>query len=234
MRLNKYLATAGISSRRHADELIKLGQVKVNGKVVTEFGVKVDVDQDIVEVSGKKVEFHQPVVVYLLNKPRGIVTTAEDPEGRKTVLDLVPAEPRVFPCGRLDEDTQGLVLLTNDGNLCYQLTHPKFEHEKEYIVHGQTKDPAGAFAKLQKGVRLSDGPVDIDKLVLGRIHLNKIEFNITIHEGRNRIVRRLCAAVGIEITTLTRIRVGKYVLDDVEPGKYKIVAGDLPQEPVLR
>lgn len=223
MRLNKYIATSGLASRRHADELIKLGEVKINGEVVREMGTRVDVDKDIVEVSGKKVKVDHPTVTYILNKPRGVVTTADDPHGKKTVLDLVPAVPRVFPCGRLDEDTQGLVVLTNDGTLCYQLTHPKFEHQKEYIVHGQTKDPMTAFDRLKKGVRLNDGPVAIDKLELGRVSGQKIEIFITIHEGRNRIVRRLCAAVGIEISTLTRIRVGKYVLGDIAPGKWEIV-----------
>lgn len=222
MRLNKYIATSGIASRRHADELIKLGEVKINGEVVREMGIRVDVDKDIVEVSGKKIKVDHPTIIYLLNKPRGVVTTADDPNHKKTVLDLVPAIPRVFPCGRLDEDTQGLVILTNDGTLCYQLTHPSFEHQKEYIVHGQTKDPMTAFDRLKKGVRLNDGPVAIDKLELGRVSGQKIELFITIHEGRNRIVRRLCAAVGIEITTLTRIRVGKYELGDLAPGKWKI------------
>ena len=185
-------------------------------------GVRVDVEKDVVEVSGKKIKVDHPVITYLLNKPRGVVTTADDPNNKKTVLELVPAVPRVFPCGRLDEDTQGLVILTNDGTLCYQLTHPKFEHQKEYIVHGQTKDPKTAFDRLKKGVRLNDGPVSLDKLELGRVSGQKIELFITIHEGRNRIVRRLCAAVGIEISTLTRVRVGKYELGDLEPGKWKI------------
>lgn len=223
MRLNKYIATSGLASRRHADELIKMGEVKINGEVVREMGTRVDVEKDVVQVSGKKIKVDHPTIIYLLNKPRGVVTTVDDPNKKKTVIDLVPKSPRVFPCGRLDEDTQGLVILTNDGTLCYQLTHPKFEHQKEYIVHGQTKDPKGAYAKLEKGVRLNDGPVTIDKLVLGRVSGQKIELFITIHEGRNRIVRRLCAAVGIEISTLTRVRVGKYELGDLAPGKYSIV-----------
>lgn len=223
MRLNKFIANAGVASRRAADELIASGQVKVNSQVVTEFGTKVDPEKDTVEINSRKISVGKDTVTYLLNKPRGVVTTASDPEGRSTVMDYVPKQPRVFPCGRLDEETQGLVILTNDGNLCYQLTHPKFEHQKEYIVHGTAKDPVGAFEKIKQGVTLTDGPVAIDQLTLGRVHGKKIDFRITIHEGRNRIVRRLCAAVGLEIATLTRLRVGKYELGDIEPGKYLIV-----------
>lgn len=223
MRLNKFLATAGVASRRHADELIKLGQVKINGKVTKEMGIKVDVSKDIVTVDNHKVDLEPKTVTYLLNKPRGVISTAEDPEGRKTVLDLVPKVPRVFPCGRLDENTMGLVILTNDGNLCYQLTHPKFEHKKEYLVHGHSKTPESALEIIRRGVRLKDGPIKVDDLEVIRISHDKVEFKVTIHEGRNHLVRRLCAAVGIEIDSLTRLRVGDYELGDLAPGKYRIV-----------
>lgn len=223
MRLNKFLATAGVASRRSADELIKLGQIKVNGKVVKEMGVKVDIDKDVVTVNGRKVELAPKTVTYLLNKPRGVISTADDPEHRKTVLDLVPKTPRVFPCGRLDENTMGLVILTNDGNLCYQLTHPKFEHKKEYIVHGRSKTPEAALDIIRNGVRLADGPIKVDALEVIRISKDKVEFKVTIHEGRNHLVRRLCAAVGIELDNLTRVRVGDYELGDLEPGKYRTV-----------
>lgn len=223
MRLNKYLATAGVASRRSADELIKLGKVKINGKVVKEMGVKVDVEKDIVAVDDKKIKLEPKIVTYLLNKPRGVISTAEDPENRKTVLDLVPKTPRVFPCGRLDENTMGLVILTNDGNLCYQLTHPKFEHKKEYVVHGRSKTPEAALDIIRHGVRLADGPIKVDALEVIRISKDKVEFKVTIHEGRNHLVRRLCAAVGIELDNLTRVRVGDYELGDLEPGKFRQV-----------
>src|SRR3990167_1655689 len=223
MRLNKFLATAGIASRRSADEIIKLGQVKVNGKVIKEMGVKVDVDKDDVKVDGKKVELEPKIVTYLINKPRGVISTSDDPEQRKTVLDLVPKTPRVFPCGRLDENTMGLVILTNDGNLCYQLTRPKFEHKKEYIVHGRSKTPEATLEIIRRGVRLADGPIKVDALEVIRISHQKIEFKVTIHEGRNHLVRRLCAAVGIELDSLTRVRIGDYELGDLAPGKYKTV-----------
>jgi len=186
-------------------------------------GVRIDVERDVVTINGRAVKPEPKVVTYLLNKPRGVISTADDPEHRRTVLDLVPKEPRVFPCGRLDENTMGLVILTNDGNLCYQLTHPKFEHKKEYIVHGRSKTPEAALEIIRRGVRLADGPIKVDELVVIKISHQKIEFKVTIHEGRNHLVRRLCAAVGIELDSLTRVRIGDYELEDLAPGKYRQV-----------
>lgn len=220
MRLNKFLSVAGVTSRRHADLLIKEGNVKVNGAVVTEFGVKIDPEHDVVELNGKVVTASTGTVIYLLNKPKGVVTTADDPDGKKTVLELVPKEPRVFPCGRLDINTMGLVLLTNDGNLCYQLTHPKFEHKKEYLVEGTTPNPDAALTKLGKPITLNDGPARIDDLRVVKKSGNKLHFYITIHDGRNHIVRRICAHCGIEIQNLTRTKLGQYELAGIEPGKY--------------
>ncbi len=226
MRLNKYIASHGVASRRKADELISNGQVAVNGKKVTELGTVIDPENDSVSVNGKTVVPDKQIVTYLLNKPKGVVTTADDPEGRKTVLDFVPKSPRVFPCGRLDFDTMGLVILTNDGNLCYQLTHPKFEHQKEYIVEGTTRTPKAAFAELEQNtVTLKDGPVTLDDLELLKMGKDKLSFRVVIHEGRNHLVRRICAAVGIEVAKLTRIRVGQYQLDDLTPGEYKLANG---------
>ncbi len=223
MRLNKFLAEAGVASRRAADKLIVDGKVKVNGKVVAELGVKINPESDKIQVNGRPISVQKEVVTYLLNKPRGVVTTAHDPEGRKTVMAFVPGSPRVFPCGRLDEETMGLVVLTSDGNLCYQLTHPKFEHEKEYVVHGRSKQPEKALERLRAGVELADGTAKADRISDVVINREKVKFAIIIHEGRNRLVRRLCAKVGIEIVSLTRVRVGKLRLDDLQPGKYRTV-----------
>jgi len=223
MRLNKYLALGGVVARRQADELIAAGKVRVNGEVVEKLGTQIDPEHDTVTVSGQKVRPEKQNVIYLLNKPSGVITTAKDPQGRKTVLDFVPKKPRVFPCGRLDEDTVGLVVLTNDGNLCYQLTHPKFAHKKEYRVVGQSNDPQKSWEKLHDQLVLKDGPIKADKLTLNKISRRKIDFLITIHEGRNRLVRRMCAAVGIEIHHLARIALGKYQLGDLAPGKYQLV-----------
>ncbi len=224
MRINKFLASHGVASRRKADELVTNGQVAINGKAVRELGTIIDPEKDIVTVNGKSIGGTKQTVVYLFNKPKGVVTTADDPEGRKTVLDFVPKTPRVFPCGRLDYDTMGLVILTNDGNLCYQLTHPKFEHQKEYIVEGTSKTPQAAFTELeQKTLILKDGPVTLDDLELVKMGKDKVSFRIVIHEGRNRLVRRICAKVGIEVTKLTRIRVGQYELGDLLPGEHRTV-----------
>lgn len=224
MRLNKFLSVSGVTSRRHADQLIKEGNVKINGKVVTEFGVKIDPEHDVVEVNGKKIEVQNGIIIYLLNKPKGVVTTADDPDGKKTVLDLIPKEPRVFPCGRLDINTMGLILLTNDGNLCYQLTHPKFEHKKEYFVEGTTRDPESAIKKLNKPIKLNDGPVHIDDLRILKQSGNKLNFYITIHDGRNKIIRRICDECGINVESLTRTKFAHYELGDIEPGRYRTIS----------
>lgn len=221
MRLNKFIASTGHTSRRGADVLISENKVKLNGQVVTDFSTQIDPSKDKVEIAGKVITVEEEKVVYLLNKPRGVVTTATDPQGRQTVLDFVPKTPRVFPCGRLDEDTMGLVILTNDGNLCYQLTHPKFEHQKEYRVTGHGPRIETSWEKLQQKIVLKDGPVKIDHLRLHKINKEKIDFTITVHEGRNRLVRRICSHVGIEVDKLTRIRVAHYTLEGIEPGRFK-------------
>ncbi len=220
MRLNKFLAEAGISSRRGADAIIKSGKVKVNGKIVLKMGTTIIPEKDKVSVDGKLVSAKPRIIIYLLNKPKGIVTTAHDPEGKKTVIDLVPKEPRVFPCGRLDADTMGLVLLTNDGNLCYQLTHPKFEHKKEYLVEGHCKNPQKAVESLKTGIKLADGPAKVDDVQILKASGDKVKLLVTIHEGRNRIIRRMCAAVGIELIHITRTKLSHYELGEIPPGKY--------------
>lgn len=222
MRINKYIASTTEYSRRAADELITNGRVKVNDTVCTNLATDIG-EKDIVLLDGKPLALKTNAVIYILNKPKGVITTANDPQNRPTVVDLVPNEPRVFACGRLDAETMGLVVLTNDGNLCYQLTHPKFEHKKVYHVVGTAKDAETAWNKLQQPILLKDGKVTIDQLKLNKIHHNKIDFNITIHDGRNHIVRRTCAAVGIEVLSLTRIKLGRFELGDLEPGKYEIV-----------
>lgn len=224
MRLNKFIASTGLCSRRQADKLISNNKVSVNGKIIDVMATRVNPEEDKIVVNGKELKTESKTVVYLLNKPKGVVTTANDPEGRKTVLDFVPKEPRVFPCGRLDIDTMGLVLLTNDGNLCYQLTHPKFEHKKEYFIQGTSKNPEFSWGKLQKKkIRLGIRGVKIDERKLKKIKEHKIDFWITIHEGRYHIVRKLCSAVGIEVLHLTRLKLGHYELGDIEPGHYKTI-----------
>jgi len=223
MRLNKFIAESGHCSRRKADELIAAGKVAINGQTVNTLGTTVRPGIDKVAVEGKVIGQNSQRVVYLLNKPRGVVTTADDPQGRKTVLDFVPKEPRVFPCGRLDMDTMGLVVLTNDGNLCYQLTHPKFEHKKEYFVQGVSRNPDFGWKKLQNPkVRVGLFNIGIDDRKLKSIKGQKIDFWITVHEGKYHIVRKLCGAVGIDVVHLTRTKLGHYELGDIEPGHFQL------------
>ncbi|MEX2361567.1 MAG: pseudouridine synthase, partial [Patescibacteria group bacterium] len=210
---------------RSADELVKNGRVTLNGQIVADLSTRIEAGQDIVKIDGKDIAVVNERVIYLLNKPRGVVTTADDPEGRKTVLDFVPKEPRVFPCGRLDIETMGLVVLTNDGNLCYQLTHPKFEHKKEYFVQGVARNPQFSWDKLQKpAVRVGLFNVAIDDRRLRKIKDKKIEFWLSIHEGKYHIVRKLCGAVGIDVIHLTRTKLGDYELGEIEPGHYDVVS----------
>lgn len=223
MRLNKFIAESGFCSRRKADEYIAAGKVKINNKPVVTLGTTIDPGIDEVIIDGKVIGQKSQRLVYLLNKPRGVVTTTDDPQGRKTVLDFVPTEPRVFPCGRLDVETMGLVVLTNDGNLCYQLTHPKFEHKKEYYVQGISRNPDFSWKKLQNPkIRVGIFNVSIDDRVLKKIHDKKIDFWLTVHEGKYHIVRKLCSAVGIDVVHLTRTKLGQYELGDIEPGHYEV------------
>ena len=215
-RLQKVLARAGIASRRACEELIADGRVTVNGEVAT-LGTKVDPSADEIEVDGSLVPVGEGLVYYLLNKPAGVVTTAHDPAGRPMVVQLVPGHPRVFPVGRLDAETEGLLILTNDGALAHRLTHPSFGIEKEYValVDG-TPRPADLRA-LRRGVALEDGltaPARVS--VVGPSTLR-----ITIHEGRNRQVRRMCDAVGLPVQRLVRTRVGPVRDRRLRPGAWR-------------
>jgi len=227
-RLQKVIARLGIASRRHAEEMIIKGLVKVNGQVVTELGTKVT-DTDIIEVKGRKIspEKQKPFVYYLLNKPEGVITSASDPQHRKTVLDLVRSQvkERVFPVGRLDYDTRGLLLLTNDGELTYRLTHPSYKVEKTYraMLNGLISDQA--LNKLKNGVRLEDGLTSPAKIVqVKRIKKGNYQsiVELTIHEGRNRQVRRMFDAVGFPVFYLERIAFGPLRLDSkLKPGEFR-------------
>ena len=216
-RLQKVLARVGFGSRRACEELIAAGRVTVDGEVAT-LGRRVDPATARVEVDGALVPVAPGLVYYLLNKPAGVITTADDPQGRPTVLGLVPAEPRVFPVGRLDLDTEGLLLLTNDGALAQVLTHPSHGVAKEYVaeVEGGTPRP-GALRALRRGVELDDGmtaPAEVGVLAPGVLRL-------VIHEGRNRQVRRMCAAVGHPVRRLVRTRIGPLRDTTLAPGRWR-------------
>jgi 23S rRNA pseudouridine2605 synthase len=216
MRLNAYLARAGVASRRKADELIKSGRVRVNGEP-GQLNTFVQ-STDRVEVDGEAVA-KQKLAHVLLYKPAGVVTTARDPQGRRTVVDLVPREPRVVPVGRLDAGTTGALLLTNDGELAHRLAHPRYGVEKTYVVDVEGEPSDETIARLARGLELEDGvtaPARARRLGRGRIEL-------TIHEGRNRQVRRMLEAVGHPVTRLHRSVYAGLGLEGLEPGAWRVL-----------
>jgi 23S rRNA pseudouridine2605 synthase len=214
MRLNAFLARAGVASRRRADELIKAGRVTVNGepgKLNTIVGAR-----DRVEVDGREVA-RQRLAYVLLHKPAGVVTTARDPQGRPTVVDLVAAEPRVVPVGRLDADTTGALLLTNDGQLAHRLAHPRYGVEKTYVAEVEGDPDDGALQRLRDGVELDDGrtaPARARRLGSDRVEL-------VLHEGRKHQVKRMLAAVGHPVTRLHRSAYAGLTLEGLEPGRWR-------------
>jgi 23S rRNA pseudouridine2605 synthase len=215
-RLQKVLALAGFGSRRVCEDLIADERVKVNGQVAV-LGRRVDPEADHIEVDGVPVSVRAGLVHYLLNKPLGVLSTAADPQGRPTVVELVPDEPRVHPVGRLDADTEGLLLLTNDGDLTFRLTHPRFGVEKEYLAQVRGRVRPLEVRRLREGIELDDGITAPARVVLVAPGL----LRITIHEGRNRQVRRMCDAVGHPVERLVRVRVGPVQDRSLAPGEWR-------------
>lgn len=219
-RLQKILARAGVGSRRACEELIAAERVTIDG-VVALLGDRVDPDAQRVELDGIPVVTSSEVVYYLLNKPAGVVTTARDPQARRTVIDLVPDEPRVFPVGRLDIETEGLLVLTNDGDLAQLLAHPSHGVEKTYVAEVVGEPGREALRRLRQGVELEDGPTAPARVrVLGR-RQGRSALAITIHEGRNRQVRRMCDAVGHPVERLVRTRIGPVHDERLAPGTWR-------------
>lgn len=221
LRLQKVLARAGFGSRRMCEELIADGVVTVNGDVA-DLGRRVDPESDKVEVDGVPVGIRPDLIHYLLNKPIGVVTTASDTHGRPTVIDLVPDEPRVFPVGRLDMDTEGLLMLTNDGDLANRITHPSHGVEKEYLAEVESTPSRLALRRLREGVELDDGPTAPARVALVAPTLVRI----TIHEGRNRQVRRMLDTVGHPIVRLIRTRIGPLSDRRLGPGEWRVLTTD--------
>ncbi|NLV55286.1 MAG: rRNA pseudouridine synthase [Acidimicrobiales bacterium] len=220
-RLQKVLARAGLGSRRVCEELIADERVTVDGEVAW-LGRRVDPATARVEVDGVPIGVRPDLVHYLLNKPAGVVTTADDPQGRAIVVDLVPSEPRVFPVGRLDRDTEGLLLLTNDGDLAHRLTHPSFGVEKEYLAEVEGRPGRGALRRLRQGVDLDDGPTA--PATVGVVSPSVLR--IVIHEGRNRQVRRMGEAVGHPVRRLVRTRIGPITDPHLAPGSWRSLTVD--------
>ena len=219
-RLQKVLARAGLGSRRVCEELIADGRVTVDGEVA-QLGRRVDPARDSVEVDGVPVVVRDDLVYYLLNKPAGYVSTAADTHGRPTVVELVPATPRVFPVGRLDAETEGLLLLTNDGELTQRLTHPSFGVVKTYLAEVEGDPSPGAIRRLREGVELDDGPTAPERVTVVQRRGDTAAVELGIHEGRNRQVRRMCDAVGHPVVRLVRTRIGPLRDGSLAPGGWR-------------
>jgi 23S rRNA pseudouridine2605 synthase len=227
VRLNRFIARSGICSRREADAMIEQGLVKVNGEVVSELGVKVK-DGDSVQVNGKRIVPTDKQYV-LLNKPKDTITTTSDEKGRKSVMDLVDFEENgmkgMFPVGRLDRHTTGVLLLTNDGMLAHRLTHPSYEIDKEYLVETTTVVSDRDMLKLIEGVELEDGMAKADRVERADPNIGNL-FLVNIHEGRNRQVRRMFEAIGTEVKNLERLRYAGLTAKGIRKGKWKRLSRD--------
>jgi len=220
--LLKVLTKAGIGSRRRLADAIKQSRVEVNGEVVEDFRYPVDTETDRVAIDGRviKLNIEQPVYL-MLNKPKGVLSTTSDERRRKTVIDILPRKYhhlRLYPVGRLDKNSTGLLLLTNDGELTYELTHPRFEHEKEYLVQLNTRLKSGEKQKFKQGIKLEDGRAH-PAIVAEMPSLPPFSYSITIHEGKKRQVRRMFESIGYPTLSLKRIRMGNLTLGDLGEGK---------------
>ncbi len=214
--LQQFLSQAGVASRRQAIELIKSGKIKVNNKKA-QIGVKIDPDNDEVKVNDKLIKPIKSLVYYMVNKPVGYTCTLSDRYAQYKVIDLVPPTPKVWPVGRLDKDSHGLILLTNDGDFTNKITHPKFEHSKQYIAVLSKDIHDDLLSQLKQGVKLKEGLAKVDQVK--QLTSNKIL--ITIHQGWNRQLRRMLGAFNYKIIDLIRIQVGKWQLGNLKEGKYK-------------
>ena len=225
-RLQRALARAGHGSRRSSETLIEQGRVSINGEVAT-LGDKVDTTVDHIELDGVTVNLDPNVRYLALHKPAGVVTTMHDPQGRADIRSLLPAEgPRVFPVGRLDRDTEGLLLLTNDGELANRLTHPSFGVEKEYLAEVRGAPMAHQLAAIRDGVELEDGPARARSVRLVDARGDRAQVRLVMTEGRKREVRRLLAEVGLPVVRLVRLRVGPIQLGRLRPGELRDLTAD--------
>ncbi len=221
-RLQKVMAAAGIASRRASEVLISAGRVTVNG-VVASLGDRVDADTDVVEVDGERVIVDTTLRYLMLNKPQGVVSTTSDPEGRPTVMDLVNLDERLYPVGRLDQDTEGLLLLTNDGELANRLLHPSFGVERTYLALVPGPVRREVMRRLTEGVELDDGLARPKRVKVVEEHRGKALLEVVMTEGRKREVRRMLAAVGMPVERLARVSFGGVELGDLRQGKWRFL-----------
>jgi len=219
VRLQKVIAGAGLASRRGAEEMIMDGRVEVNGQVVVELGTRV-MPSDVVRVDGARIPAQRHHVYLALNKPRGVVSTMDDPQGRPTLAEYIPRKAgRLFHVGRLDTETEGLIVLTNDGDFAQRLSHPSFEIDKTYMVEVEGVVDNPVLKRLTRGLTLEDGFIKPDKVKLVSRSGNKTLLELTLHSGRNRVVRRMMQAVGVNVRRLARLRIGPIRLGNLPSGQ---------------
>ena len=226
-RLQKILSKAGHASRRHAERLITEGRVKVNGVVVTNLGFKADPRKAYIKIDGKPIRKFEPTVYLLLNKPRGCVTTLDDPLGRPTIRDFLHGEKkRVYPIGRLDFDSEGLLILTNDGEFHHRLTHPRYGIPRTYLVKVKGIPGPGAMRRVRDGIGLKDGVTLPTRVRLVKRLKRNSWMRLTVYEGRNRLIKRMCDAISHPVIRLRRIRYGSLTLGDLKLGKYRYLTSE--------
>jgi len=227
VRLQKLLAQSGVASRRKCEELMLGGEVEVDGEVVTRLGTKVDPRTAVIRVQGRRLPPASPHVYVVLNKPRGVVSTMSDPQGRRTLGDLVADRPeRLFHVGRLDTDTEGLIVLTNDGDFAQRLAHPSYEVDKTYVAEVEGRPTRATIRSLLDGVMLDDGPVTVSSARVIGERPGRAIVELVIHEGRNRIVRRLLDHVGHPVRRLTRTRIGPVTVGTLRAGEMRELTRD--------
>ncbi|HHW02719.1 MAG TPA: rRNA pseudouridine synthase [Thermoanaerobacterales bacterium] len=224
IRLQRFLANAGVASRRASEKIILSGRVQVNGRIVRELGFKIDPDVDEIKVDGKICHEEQRHIYIMMNKPAGVVTTVKDPFGRPTVIDIIKGlKERVYPVGRLDMDTEGLLILTNDGEVTYRLTHPKHEVEKTYLAHVKGMVTRRQILMLEMGIKLEDGLTAPAKVRIVKRIGDSTVLEIKIHEGKKRQVRRMCSAIGNPVIHLKRTHIGNLSLNNLKPGQWRFM-----------
>lgn len=232
-RLQKFIAQCGIASRRAAEQLIAAGRIRVNGKIINRQGVTVDIKTDIVEFDNRIIKPNTKKIYIILNKPNGFITSVKDDRNRRTVMQLIEQiSERIFPVGRLDYNTEGLLLMTNDGDLTQKLLHPKFKIEKTYVATIDGKLRSDALGKLRRGIKLEDGmtaPARVDIISYDK-RTDRSKVCLIIHEGRNRQIRRMLSAVGCDILALKRIQFAGLTLAGLKRGKYRSVTEEELEE----
>lgn len=232
-RLQKYIARCGVASRRKSEELILSGQIKVNGTIITELGTKVNIDKDVVEYNNKVIKQEENKLYIMLNKPEGYITSSSDEKGRKTVLDLIDVEERIYPIGRLDYDSSGLLLLTNDGDIYNKIIHPRVAIDKKYIAICEGKFTDKELEKFKNGIDIggyitSNANIEIideENITMKNSGENFIRstVEITIHEGKNRQIRRMCSSLNHDVLALKRISVGNIKLGNLKKGSWRML-----------